>query len=46
LEDGKYVKQEIGTVMVHKKGNEKEDVRLDERRFCIGDILDVSINYK
>ena len=46
VEDGKFSKKEMGTVMVHKKGNEKEESRLDEHKFCIGDLIDISINFK
>lgn len=41
-----WVKKEMGSVMVHKKGSEKENTRLDQHHFCIGDYIDISIYYK
>ena len=47
-EEGKkeYVKQELGFVTMHRKSDRSEEKYLGNCRFCIGDFLDVSINYK
>jgi hypothetical protein len=39
-------KKEMGVVIVHKKSEKGEGKTLAENRFCIGDYIDVSINYK
>ena len=40
------MKKEMGTVLIHKKSEKGEDKTLGELKFCIGDCIDVSINYK
>lgn len=43
---GRLIKQEMGSVGVHKRGEAGENKSLEEVGFRIGDLMDVSINYK
>ena len=36
----------MGIVYVHKKSDKSEERTLAENKYCIGDLIDVSINYK
>ena len=36
----------MGVVYVHKKSDKNEERTLAENKYCIGDLIDVSINYK
>lgn len=45
-EEGEVGRREMGTVLVHKKSEKGEEKTLWENKFCIGDMIDVSINYK
>lgn len=40
------IKKEMGVVYVHKKSDKNEERTLAENKYCIGDLIDVSINYK
>ena len=43
---GKIIRKEMGTVMVHKKSEVSDEKTLEENGFSIGDYIDASINYK
>jgi len=47
LQDGKTMsKEELGTVMMHRRMEKAEDRVLQNSKFHVGDYIDVSIYYK